>query len=138
MSSVLACFMIRASSSARTGSGLESSTFLKSWRFPNSYPDAIATDGDPNEPGTATLALSSPNRVENAHANPFEIPVNAFALYLGRQAVLRAHVFAAPAFEDQTHMNVRIARLFPMENWTAGSQVIAGIFAINAINRILA
>src|SRR5205823_12467588 len=99
---------------------------------------AIAADSNANEAGSAALALSLPNRVENTHPDSFEIPVNAFALYLSRQAVLRAHVFAAAALKNQPHMNVRIASLFPMENGTAGAQIIAGVFTVNAVHRVLA
>src|SRR2546427_13172633 len=94
----------------------------------------VAAEGDPNEPWTAAFALGPPNRIENTYANAFEISVNAFTLYLRGQAILRAHVFAAAPFQDQPDVYVRIARLFPVENRTAWTQVIARVLTVDAVH----
>src|SRR5262249_49818876 len=98
---------------------------------------SVAADRDTDEAGTAAFALSFPDRVEDARADTFKIPVNALALDLHRQAVLRAHVLATAALQDQADLNVGIGRLLPVENRTSGPKIVARVGSINAVDGVL-
>src|SRR5262249_36557614 len=52
-------------------------------------------------------------------------------------AVLGAHVLTSAALQDQTNVNIGIARLLPVEYGASRAQVIAGVCAIDAVDRIL-
>ena len=50
---------------------------------------------------------------------------------------MRAHVLATATLEDQAHMHIGIARLFPVEDGTAGAEIVTGIPAVDTIDRVL-
>src|SRR5215813_607602 len=85
----------------------------------------------------AALPLSFPHRIEDAGADAFQIAVGAFTLNLHRQAVLRTHVFATTALQNEPDVDVTVPRGFPMKHRTARAEVISGVMAGDAVDRIL-
>src|SRR5262249_37572161 len=94
---------------------------------------AVAADRNTEKSGAAAFSLGLPNGVKNTGTNPFQISVRARALDLHGQTVLRAHVLAPATFENKPDVNIGIACLFPMKHGTAGSKVVAGVGAVDAV-----
>src|SRR5262249_54481857 len=88
---------------------------------------SVAADADAEEPRPAALALRLPDGVQGAGTDSFQIAVETFAVDGGRQRILSTHVLAAAAFENQTDLHVLLAMLMPVENGTAGAEVIAAV-----------
>ena len=70
---------------------------------------AIAADADAEDARPAALALGLQHAIEDALVHAVEIAAGADAAV--GQAVLRAHVLAAAALEDQLHLEAAPARL---------------------------
>src|SRR5262245_5917079 len=98
----------------------------------------VAADAHAEETRPAALALGLPDGVEATGAHPFQVAVAALARERGRQGILRAHVLAAAALEDETDIGGVAFVLVPVEDRAAWPQVVAGVLAGDAIDGVLA
>jgi hypothetical protein len=86
---------------------------------------AIAADRHPNRPRSAALALRVPHRVQDALPDPLERAIGAAEIrQFRRQRVLRVHVLAAAALQDQLHLDlVVVLPLVEVDDRGAGPEV---------------
>ncbi len=100
---------------------------------------AIAADAHPHRARSAALSLRLPDRMENAFAHPFEIPIRlAQVVELARHSVLNVLVLAAAAFENQLHFDLVLLPLLEVNHRRFLAQVGAAIFPGERIDRIRA
>ena len=99
---------------------------------------AIAADGDANGAGRAALALRLPDGVQDALADAVERAIGAAEMrQLGRQRVLRVHVLAAAALQDQPDLDlVVLLPLIEVKDRRAGPEVVAGVGAGDRVDRV--
>ena len=92
---------------------------------------AIAADADADGAGRAALALRLPDRVQDALAHAFERAVGAPEVrQLRGQRVLRVHVLAAAALENQLHLDlVVVLPLLEVDDRRARAEVVARVLA---------
>ena len=68
----------------------------------------------------------------------FSTPLQIASAEVGvRERVLRVHVLAAAALEHQLHFDVRLAPLMEVKDRRAGSGVVAGVLAGDAVDAVL-
>jgi hypothetical protein len=81
--------------------------------------------------------LRIPDSVQDAFAHTFERAIGApqVGQFCG-QRVLRVHVFAAAALENQLHLDLVACPLLEVNNGRAGTQIGSGVFAGDRVNRI--
>src|SRR5262249_36980400 len=97
----------------------------------------VAADAHAQKAGATAFALSLPDRVHDASEHAVQVAVRSLAVERYRHGILRAHVFATAAFENQPNVHAVLAMLVPVENRAAGAKVVAAIPLGDAIDRIL-
>src|SRR5207302_9693080 len=97
----------------------------------------VAADADAEEAGTAALALSLPNGVQDAGPHAVQVAVGPLAVERRRQRILGAHVLAAAALENEANVHRLLTVLVPVEDRTAGTEIVAGVAAADAVDGIL-
>src|SRR5262249_24538374 len=98
----------------------------------------ISADRYTNKARTTSFALCFPDGIQHAGSDSFQVPVDTLALNLRWQAVLRAHVFASAALQDEAHMDVGVPCLFPMEHRAPRAEIVAGVCSVNTVDGVLA
>src|SRR5262249_54693337 len=98
---------------------------------------SVTANAHTQESWTTTLALSLPDGVEDATPDSLQVAITALAVERDGQRILRAHVLAAAALENQPDVHVILAMLVPVKHRTARAQVITGVPPRDAIDRVL-
>src|SRR4029079_9835260 len=98
---------------------------------------AITTHAHADGAGTAALPLRLPHGVQNALADPFEGSVSApEMLERRRQRVLRIHVLAAAALQEQPYLDRVPLPLFEVYDGGTRAEVVPRFGAGDGIDRI--
>ncbi len=98
---------------------------------------AVAADADADRAGRAALPLRLPDGVQDALAHAFECPIGAAKMrQLGRHRILRVHVLAAAALENQLHLDVVALPLLEVDDRRARPEVVAAVLAGERIDGV--